>query len=145
MTISSYGVIEPVILVTIELEALLHFRPTADFMAPSPLISVIIPIYNGEADIPDLLRCLQAQTYPADRVEYLIVDNGSADRTRDLLQAPTPPATRAFAPPKARSSALPMPTVGPSPIGYSTWWHRLQMQPSAGWRGKSRRCRGIVC
>jgi glycosyltransferase involved in cell wall biosynthesis len=55
-----------------------------------PTISVIIPIYNGEADIPDLLDCLQAQTYPPDQVEYLIVDNGSNDRTLPLLQtAPT--------------------------------------------------------
>jgi glycosyltransferase involved in cell wall biosynthesis len=54
---------------------------------PLPFVSVIIPIYNGEADLPDLLRCLQAQTYPADRVEYLLIDNGSADRTFALLQA----------------------------------------------------------
>jgi glycosyltransferase involved in cell wall biosynthesis len=54
---------------------------------PLPFVSVIIPIYNGEADIPDLLRCLQAQTYPQDQVEYLLVDNGSTDRTLALLQA----------------------------------------------------------
>lgn len=51
-----------------------------------PEVSAIVPIYNGEADLPDLLRCLQAQTYPADRVEYLLVDNGSRDRTSALLQ-----------------------------------------------------------
>jgi glycosyltransferase involved in cell wall biosynthesis len=54
---------------------------------PLPFVSVIIPIYNGEADIPDLLRCLQAQTYPQDQIEYLLVDNGSTDRTLALLQA----------------------------------------------------------
>jgi GT2 family glycosyltransferase len=51
-----------------------------------PNLSVIIPIYNGVADLPDLLNCLWAQTYPADRVEYLIVDNNSADATLTLLQ-----------------------------------------------------------
>ncbi len=51
-----------------------------------PKISVIVPIYNGEADLLDLLGCLQAQTYAADRVEYLLVDNGSHDRTASLLQ-----------------------------------------------------------
>src|SRR5919202_557639 len=51
-----------------------------------PKISVIVPVYNGEADLPDLLGCLQAQTYPADLVEYLLVDNGSRDRTVTLLQ-----------------------------------------------------------
>lgn len=52
-----------------------------------PRISVIVPIYNGEADIPELLSCLKAQTYPTDRVEYLLVDNASRDRTSVLLQA----------------------------------------------------------
>ncbi|NJL42022.1 MAG: glycosyltransferase [Leptolyngbyaceae cyanobacterium SM1_4_3] len=52
-----------------------------------PAVSVIIPIYNGEADLPDLLNCLWAQTYPVSQVEYLLVDNGSGDRTPDLLQA----------------------------------------------------------
>lgn len=52
-----------------------------------PFISVIVPIYNGEADLPDLLRCLQSQRYPVDRVEYLLVDNNSCDRTAELLQS----------------------------------------------------------
>jgi glycosyltransferase involved in cell wall biosynthesis len=52
-----------------------------------PLVSVIIPIYNGKADLPDLLACLQAQTYPRDRVEFLLVDNGSTDDTWAQLQA----------------------------------------------------------
>ncbi len=63
--------------------------------AARPSISVIIPIYNGESDLPELIACLQAQTYPVDRVEYLIVDNNSRDRTPELLksiaQANTPP------------------------------------------------------
>ena len=52
-----------------------------------PKISVIVPVYNGEADLPELINCLQAQTYPADRVEYLLVDNASRDRTTTLLEA----------------------------------------------------------
>lgn len=51
----------------------------------SPFISVIIPIYNGEADIPGLIASLFAQTYPQQKVEYLLVDNRSSDRTPELL------------------------------------------------------------
>lgn len=51
-----------------------------------PKVSVIVPIYNGEADLPDLIRCLIDQTYPADRVDYLLVDNNSSDRTPEILQ-----------------------------------------------------------
>jgi cellulose synthase/poly-beta-1,6-N-acetylglucosamine synthase-like glycosyltransferase len=50
-----------------------------------PSVSVIIPVYNGEADLPDLLQCLQRQTYPPDRVEFILVDNGSRDRTSEIL------------------------------------------------------------
>ncbi|AFZ00330.1 glycosyl transferase family 2 [Calothrix sp. PCC 6303] len=46
-----------------------------------PMCSVVIPIYNGEVDLPELLTCLVAQTYPRDKVEYLLVDNHSSDRT----------------------------------------------------------------
>ncbi|HEY9694109.1 MAG TPA: glycosyltransferase [Oculatellaceae cyanobacterium] len=49
-------------------------------------VSVVIPIYNGEADLPDLINCLNAQTYPAEQVEYLLVDNNSTDRTPTILQ-----------------------------------------------------------
>ena len=49
-------------------------------------VSVVIPIYNAEADLMALLNCLAAQTYPSDRVEYLLVDNASTDRTGVLLQ-----------------------------------------------------------
>lgn len=52
-----------------------------------PRISVIVPIYNGEADLPELLKCLQSQTYPVESVEYLLVDNNSSDRTASIIQA----------------------------------------------------------
>ncbi|MGB3297560.1 MAG: glycosyltransferase [Phormidesmis sp.] len=52
-----------------------------------PDVSVIIPIYNGQQDLPGLLACLLAQTYPAERVEYLLVDNQSSDRTAQILLA----------------------------------------------------------
>ncbi|MEA5582350.1 glycosyltransferase [Nodularia harveyana UHCC-0300] len=51
-----------------------------------PMVSVVVPIYNGEIDVPDLINCLRSQTYPQDRVEYLLVDNNSSDRTLTLLQ-----------------------------------------------------------
>ncbi|MBW4646539.1 MAG: glycosyltransferase [Goleter apudmare HA4340-LM2] len=51
-----------------------------------PMVSVVVPIYNGAADLPDLISCLLSQTYPHDRVEYLLVDNNSSDRTLTILE-----------------------------------------------------------
>lgn len=52
-----------------------------------PQVSVIIPIYNGEDDLPGLEACLSCQTFLRDRVEYLLVDNNSQDKTTQRLQA----------------------------------------------------------
>ncbi|MDZ8109453.1 MAG: glycosyltransferase [Nostoc sp. DedQUE12a] len=66
----------------------MNYQPVDATTATSflPMVSVVIPIYNGEADLPDLLNCLLSQTYPKDRVEYLLVDNNSSDRTFSLLK-----------------------------------------------------------
>ncbi len=49
-------------------------------------ISVIIPIYNGEIDLPALIDCLYKQTYNSQKVEYLLVDNNSSDCTEAILE-----------------------------------------------------------
>lgn len=51
-----------------------------------PSVAVIVPIYNGAADLPDLVNRLLAQTYPVQQVTYILVDNGSQDATPALLQ-----------------------------------------------------------
>jgi GT2 family glycosyltransferase len=48
-----------------------------------PLVSVVIPNWNGAAHLPGCLDSLRAQRYP--RVEVLVADNASADGSRALL------------------------------------------------------------
>jgi glycosyltransferase involved in cell wall biosynthesis len=67
-----------------------------------PYVSVVIPIYNGEDDLPALLGCLRSQTYPTHLAEYLLVDNGSRDRTLSLLQSN--PQVRALSETQIQSS-----------------------------------------
>lgn len=71
--------------------------PHTSLLSPGycPEVSVVIPIYNGEQDLPDLLQSLRTQTYPVDRVEYWLVDNRSGDRTAALLQAAVQQANQA--------------------------------------------------
>ncbi|WP_334078978.1 glycosyltransferase family 2 protein [Microbulbifer sp. M83] len=42
-------------------------------------ISIIIPVFEQWEFVPDLLDCLYAQSYPMDKVEVLLVDNGSRE------------------------------------------------------------------
>jgi GT2 family glycosyltransferase len=51
-----------------------------------PTVSVVVPVYNDPEGIRDTLSALTAQTYPADRLEILPVDNGSTDETPDVIR-----------------------------------------------------------
>lgn len=50
-----------------------------------PLVSVVIPVYNDAARLAGCLGALEKQTYPSDRVEILVVDNGSEDDVADAV------------------------------------------------------------
>jgi len=49
----------------------------------SPLVSVVVPNWNGAHHLPTCLGSLRRQTYPY--FEVIVVDNGSTDDSRDLL------------------------------------------------------------
>jgi len=52
-----------------------------------PLVSIIVPCYNEEKTIHHLLNSVFAQTYPRARMELVISDGMSTDRTRDVIAA----------------------------------------------------------
>ena len=51
----------------------------------TPFVSVIIPVLNGERTIRECLVSLLEMDYPAELREILVVDNGSSDRTADIV------------------------------------------------------------
>lgn len=53
---------------------------------PRPTVSVIVPVFNAERGLPRLMRSLRGQDYPCERVEIILVDNGSTDRSADLMR-----------------------------------------------------------
>lgn len=58
------------------------------FGPPAPYLSVVIPVYNEEANIPELLGRLCAVAATLSRpTEIILVDDGSADRSVELLCA----------------------------------------------------------
>jgi GT2 family glycosyltransferase len=61
----------------------LETRNTQHASRPSPLVTVVIPSWNGAHHLPACLESLQRQTYP--QVEVIVADNGSTDGSLDLL------------------------------------------------------------
>ena len=55
-----------------------------------PFVSVIVPARNAAAHIEQLLQGLAAQVYPATRHEIVVVDNGSDDRTSEIVTSAIP-------------------------------------------------------
>ncbi|MFT3825786.1 MAG: glycosyltransferase family A protein [Chitinophagaceae bacterium] len=51
-----------------------------------PLISVIIPTYNYAFFIKEAINSILAQDYPKDKIEIIVVDDGSSDNTGDILK-----------------------------------------------------------
>ncbi|MDV2495302.1 MAG: glycosyltransferase [bacterium] len=52
-----------------------------------PFVSIIIPVLNGERTIGDCLVSLLKMDYPSELREILVVDNGSTDRTAEIVKS----------------------------------------------------------
>ena len=50
-----------------------------------PLVSIITPTYNRRKFIPSLITCYLQQTYPLDRMEWIIYDDGD-DKVDDIFK-----------------------------------------------------------
>ena len=53
---------------------------------PLPMVSVCTPTFNRRPFIPYMIRCFRHQDYPMERVEWIIVDDGT-DPIEDLIEA----------------------------------------------------------
>ncbi|MBI3967507.1 MAG: glycosyltransferase, partial [Chloroflexi bacterium] len=54
---------------------------------PAPLASVVVPAFDAAATIRDCLAALGAQTLGRDRLEVIVVDDGSSDATAAIAAA----------------------------------------------------------
>jgi len=50
-----------------------------------PFVTLCTPTFNRRPFIPMMLKCFENQTYPKDRIEWLIVDDGT-DKIEDLIK-----------------------------------------------------------
>ncbi|MBN1646077.1 glycosyltransferase family 2 protein [Candidatus Woesearchaeota archaeon] len=52
-----------------------------------PLVTIIVPAYNEEKVITKTLRSIQNLIYPKDKLQVLIVNDGSKDRTAQVVES----------------------------------------------------------
>jgi len=50
----------------------------------NPLVTVCTPTFNRRPFIPVMLKCFEHQTYPKDKIEWIIIDDGT-DKIEDLV------------------------------------------------------------
>lgn len=60
--------------------------PPSDDETDLPTVSVLVAARNEERHLPDCLRALREQDYPAERIEFLIADDHSTDRTPSVIR-----------------------------------------------------------
>ncbi len=51
-----------------------------------PSVSISVPVYNEEHNMEDLLETLLLLEYPRDRLQILIISDGSTDRTAEITE-----------------------------------------------------------
>lgn len=56
------------------------------FDSTRPLLTVVIPVYNEERTVAELLRRVAEGPYPFPQKEIIVVDDGSSDRTWEILR-----------------------------------------------------------
>lgn len=50
-----------------------------------PLVSVCTPTFNRRPFIPAIINCFKSQTYPMDKLEWIVIDDGT-DKVGDLFE-----------------------------------------------------------
>ena len=56
-----------------------------DYIKKYPMISVCTPTFNRRPFLPYIIKCFEHQTYPKDRMEWIIVDDGT-DKVEDIFE-----------------------------------------------------------
>ena len=53
----------------------------------TPVVSIVVPVYNGEHTVAACIESLLGQEYPKERYEVIVVDNNSSDGTAGIVRS----------------------------------------------------------
>ena len=73
----------------------LQKKMAARKMENLPFVSVCTPTFNRRPFIPAMLEIFRQQDYPKDKMEWIIIDDGT-DSIRDLIEAANIPQIKYF-------------------------------------------------
>ena len=51
-----------------------------------PMVSILIPVYNEESVIERRINNIFESAYPKDKLEIIVIDSGSRDKTRSIIE-----------------------------------------------------------
>ena len=65
----------------------------------TPFVSICTPTFNRRPFIPTMFECFRNQTYPKDRMEWIIIDDGT-DKIKDLVNSAKIPQIKYYSLPE---------------------------------------------
>ncbi|MFH1181587.1 MAG: glycosyltransferase family 2 protein [Candidatus Woesearchaeota archaeon] len=65
----------------------LSFFKQRKFPDFEPNVSIVIPTYNEARNIEACIKSITADGYPLDKLEIIVVDDGSTDHTREIVRS----------------------------------------------------------
>ena len=60
-----------------------------------PFVSICTPTFNRRPFIENMFQCFRNQTYPKDKMEWIIIDDGT-DKIKDLVDKANIPQIKYF-------------------------------------------------
>ena len=69
--------------VKLPIKSLSEMRSDSITQSSLPTISIVVTTKNEENNIRNCLGSINSQTYPADKIELIVVDNYSTDKTKE--------------------------------------------------------------
>ena len=74
------------LLVYLDKKKILDHEKSTTLLRSTPFVSILVPAYNEQETIERTLESLNNLKYPKDRMEVIVVNDGSSDRTEEIVE-----------------------------------------------------------
>ena len=106
----------------------------------TPDVTVIVPVRDGERELPGLMEALAAQTLARERFELIVVDNGSRDSTATVARAAGATVVSEPVPNRARARNRGAGAAGADLLAFTD----VDCRPASGWLEALVGCAGVA-